>query len=351
MGSFAENKLARLCKAVGVPRAQSAAVDVLRLLAGQWADWPLRSEPAWSNDITDDGTPFELSVAFSGATPSIRILAEAQEARIDPLSTWRAGLRVHEDLAYLPGVDLARFDAVRELFAPTGPATFHLWHAAEIRPDGSVAFKAYLNPQVSGAAEAPRLVREAARRLLPAPVADSVWRRLSQAEGRDAVYFSLDLSRASDARVKIYLALRDVTPSNRDRILQGSLGTAAGDGRRLLDSLVGDDRGVHERPVLVCYSVTARSPEPQTTLHVPVRFYVPNDAEAVRRAVALLDPVNAQRMRAAVEAMADRPLDAGRGVVTYVSGRRESEGIRVTAYLAPLAYGQRPASGVLESPR
>ena len=160
---FGLNKLHSLLEGLGLGGQSEKATQLFDLLTESFSFFPLGAAPLWPSDITDDGTPFEFSVAFSGGEPSVRILAEAQRPPFNHESAWQAALAVNERLSTLPGVDLERFAKIAALFEPQvgTPARFGLWHAGELRRDGSLAFKAYLNPRVAGADHAPALVREA----------------------------------------------------------------------------------------------------------------------------------------------------------------------------------------------
>ncbi len=71
---------------------------------------------------------------------------------------------------------------------------------------------------------------------------------------------------------------------------------------------------------------------------MPIRCYVKHDAEALARVSTLLTPTDADRLSRALIAVSERPLNVGRGLLTYASMRREGGATRVTVYLAPEAY-------------
>ena len=60
--------------------------------------------------------------------------------------------------------------------------------------------------------------------------------------------------------------------------------------------------------------------------------------DAAQGIESLLTPTDADRLSRALIAVSERPLNVGRGLLTYASMRREGGATRVTVYLAPEAY-------------
>lgn len=351
-GMFAEDKLSRLCVALGLSRQRDVACDVFRCLAEPWAHWPLGATPAWATDICDDGTPFELSVAFDGLMPSLRMLVESQQSPMGPNSTWDAGLRLSDRLRAWPGVDLARQELVVDLFAPTAnrPARFSLWHAADIAPDGSVSFKVYLNPRVRGPDSAVAITLQALQRLEMHEASDFLRARVR--DGLSPLYVSLDLSSARSARVKVYLGHENADPEALEGALAGCLHYVPGDASRWIEGLVGTRSPSAERPILTCFAFVSEGAAPLATVHVPIRCHVSSDAEAVERAARFLNARQARLLQRAVDSLAGRSLVDRAGLISYVSLRRTGTDLRVATYLSPEAYTAprlaRAPSGVSE---
>lgn len=220
-GSFGECKLSLLCNGLAASRSESEqAVQAFRLLSRSWHSQPLGTSPVWPSDITDDGTPFEFSVAFDGCSPRIRILAETQGSPITPCSSWVDGLALNKRLCELPNVNLDRFDRVRDLFAPVEDlgVRFALWHAADIHPVRGTSYKVYLNPQVRGPHSARDIVGEALDRLGADRAAKFLRQRLPSTEdGTRLAYFSLDLSTARESRIKVYVTHPGITARKSSR--------------------------------------------------------------------------------------------------------------------------------------
>jgi DMATS type aromatic prenyltransferase len=342
---FGERKLSRLCDGLGLSQQRRSAIELFRLLTKDWSHWPLGEKPAWRTDITDDGTPYEFSVAFGTHVPRLRILVESQQSPIGRLSTWLAALRLNERLKSVPGVDLARFERIRDLFTPgERPCPFHLWHAADLNQDGSAAFKLYLNPQVSGPERAVGIVDEALRRL---NLEEASAFLSSRARGRGArnsfAYVSLDLSSAKKARVKVYVAHGRATGDEIDAALEGCIDHVRGDGSRWMSGLLGDRGPFDRRPILTCYAFTGDRAPPRATLHIPVRSYLRSDAEAVERASQFLGS-QGNALRSALSQTCSRPLERGRGCLTYVSLKRIGRDTSVSTYIAPEAYTVEPSA-------
>jgi DMATS type aromatic prenyltransferase len=312
------------------------AVSVFDLLSEPWSSIPLGDRPPWPNDITDDGTPFEFSVALQGADVELRMLLESRPTTTAE-STWDAGLQVHARLQERGLISRQRFDKIADLFAPTGrePSRFSLWHAAVIRPGAPTLFKAYVNPH-AGDLDAKETVRTALQRLGLHTAWDFISDRLTSVVGSDIAYFSLDLNEDPLARVKIYLATSGDADSV-EALLSGAANFRSGEASTWLETLAQSRGPFSARPILACFSFT-NDARPQATLHVPVRSYVPSDAHAARNMYSLLDRDGADTLRRSLAAISDRALDMGRGLITYASLRPTQHALRLTAYLAPQSY-------------
>jgi len=357
-GVIAEARLARLCAGIVPPRQYDMCIQVLRCLSEPWSAWPMGDVPAWPTDICDDGTPFEFSFAFDRRGASVRILVESQQAPIGPFSSWNAGLRLNDKLAAWPGVDLRSFEKVRDLFAPQEglPIRFSLWHAAGVSPEGNTSFKIYLNPQVRGPGAAMGLLRTALQRLGLPDAAEFIEKRVRAAPGVVPLYFSLDLSTQPGARVKVYLAHEGAGAQGLERALEGCRDYLPGDAERWIRGITGMGGPFERRPLLTCFAFSSEAAAPRATVHVPVRCYSSSDAASLERALRFLDRRQGELLESALARMAPRPLEAGPGLLSYVSFRREGDDLRFTTYFAPEAYGMianapsEPTLGVDDPP-
>lgn len=343
-------RLTSLCHAVGATgRVRRGATSLFDLLVESWGERAVGEEPPWPNDICDDGTPFELSLAFDGGRPLLRMLVEPQKAPFGARSSWEAGLDLCQRLRDTGLGDTAAFDRVVDLFEPPSAHRGHfaLWFAGVVGPSGDRLVKAYMNPQIHGAEEAPGVLRQALERL----DMSQAWPHLEpflSGPGASArvPYFSVDLAPREEGRVKVYLA-RSGSAHEVDRIASTSASIGEGDATAWLEHLTGSSGPYDGRPILTCLSFRRHEPRPGATVHVPIRCYARDDGQAVDRVTELLNGENASRLRAGAEAVGRRPLSAGAGVLTYASVRREPGGLRVTVYLAPELYA--PATAQDES--
>jgi DMATS type aromatic prenyltransferase len=342
--AFGAAKLSSMCRAVGFSETDTQTVSsFFDFLTSPWGERPLGTRPSWASDVTDDHSPYELSLALDGHHPEVRFLVEAQGEPTTLQSSWVDGLAICERLQREFGVPLERLARVRDLFEPRNPeARFSLWHAFGMRAGGTPDLKVYLNPLARGPEQASALVEEALGRL----GFTGSWRFLSQEVmhrgTRDQlIYFSLDLSAASAARVKLYVAHQDCTAEELEEVLSRGPGYVAGQPRAFCRMLSGSEGPFTTRPTLTCFAFTSKdAARPvSATLHFPIRAYMDDDEQALRAIRPLLEPGDRQLLERVLAAIADRPLEAGRGLIQWASLRTQGGKARTTFYLAPEVYG------------
>jgi DMATS type aromatic prenyltransferase len=349
---FAARKLTSLCTSLGEAELLPQVLRAFEALAGPWAEWEPGTRAPWPTDITDDGSPFEFSVAFGSRGTQVRILSESQSLPLSETSTWKGGLALNQRILRDFGGHLSAFEKVVDLFAPTSglPSRFSIWHAVMVAADTAPAFKVYLNPGLQGEERAAAVV-DAALSRLDLPHA----RQFLTARGKSSriSYLSFDLVASADARVKVYVDHPGLEPSAVDAYVQGAANIERGQAAEWIERLTHGAAPNTERPFQTCFAFRAGRVQPDVTVSVPLRFYVSDDEDAVQRACDLLDATRAACLREAVQRVAERPLEMGRGLVTYVSLRREGAHVRQTVYLAPEMYSiaaPRPARA-LSAPR
>jgi DMATS type aromatic prenyltransferase len=341
LGQHAHARLSKLGRATGVLAHAEQLSEIGQVLSGGWWSDAVGEGPGWASDLTDDGTPFELSVQIESGRPELRLLVEPKPVVGDPVATYRASLAVAAEVRQRYGADVSALEAIADLFAPAGASAprFSLWFAVHLTPRGPL-FKVYVNPEVNGAAGARELTRNALQRLgLPA-----AWTFLAgqlQASTR-IPYLSLDLCPKQRARVKIYLAHPDATGEVVEHVAIGSRNHQPGQMKRWLQALVTTAPTLEERPVLTCHAFQREGGPPDVTLHVPIRSHVADDREALTLAASLCAPEAAMHLERVVKTLVGRSLDAARGLLTYVSLRSTSQGPRLTVYLAPQLHALTP---------
>jgi hypothetical protein len=351
LGVHLDARLSRLLRSLGKTEHLSNARRAVKQLTSSWSNEPLEARPAWSSDITDDHSPFELSLSLNGSGTSVRILTEPQDARHPSLSSsWRLANELHERLRSQWGVDTRGYDGVADLFAPSANShgVFSIWHSAILGRRQDTQFKVYLNPAMHGADGAERVVAEALDRI----GLGNAWRALRDQALRRAgldqvLYFALDLTQARAARAKVYVAHRDATAADLVMALERCPGFSPSSVNRWLERLLGGTGPFHDRPPITCFAFNRDSLDLlTTTLHLPVRCYASDDFEIARKVCELLRfPQRVSYMRA-LTGVAERPLESGPGLQTYVSLRPSPGQQAVTVYLAPQLYSGAPSRNV-----
>lgn len=340
LGALGRRKLRSLAAALELSNELTTqALDVFALMSQSWADWAVGDSPAWPNDISDDGTPFEFSVSFDGKAPRLRMLAESQAPPISKVSSWAGGLAFGKRLQARGLADLTLFEQVQDLFVPAVGARsrFSLWHAAVLEEARPALFKAYVNPCLFGMGSAPYVVEQALLRLGYADAWAFLQERLANNPGAEIRYFSVDLEAPEAARVKVYIGCAE-SAAAVDRLIAGASNAEPQDAQHWLNTLTARQGPFDARPILSCFSFRRNLAIPDVTVHVPIRCYVKHDTEALARVSKLMSARDSQRLSQALSAVSERPLSVGRGLLTYASLRREGSVVRVTVYVAPEAY-------------
>ncbi|MFF9620577.1 tryptophan dimethylallyltransferase family protein [Streptomyces griseosporeus] len=348
LGALTAGQLRRLCGIAGMDPADADAHGrtLLRAL-GPVADRPLDLPPVTPTFLSDDHTPVEFSLSFTpGAAPALRVLLEPGCGAGSPARGGRAGLAAVREMARRWNFSTAVLDELEDLFLPPAPAgPFALWCALELRPGGVPKVKVYLNPAARGADRATATVREALHRLGHREAFDAL-----PTAGR-LLFFALDLGDWDEPRLKVYLAHQDLTADAAGGLCRMESGPGEAEIRAFFDLAAGADAvRLDRRPGQTCHAFTETvTGRPSGfTLYVPVRDYVRDDAEALGRAVAVLDRygMDPAPLLAAVPALTGRSLTDGTGLVAYLGlAHQQGRPPRVTVYLSSEAYAVRPPAG------
>jgi DMATS type aromatic prenyltransferase len=331
-------KLAGLCHALRQDSNQTGrAIEVFQVMTQHWCG-AAEAKSGWQSDITDDGTPFEFSASFHAGGVDLRMLVEPQTASCTLATNWDAGLALNELLEQKFGANLDNFRKIQSLFAPARESTarFAIWHAAALAPDASRLFKVYLNPLTRGDNVASQVVQEALYRLDRHDALDRLAPVMADPASQPR-YFSVDLIESGTARVKIYFA-RSGHVDSIDRDANNVARMQSGEASLWIQRLTDRREDFSQRPILTCYAFDTEGAAPSATIHVPVRCYLSNDAEAADRVCSFLSPSQATDFRRLLSALSPRPLERNSGLITYASLRKARGQLRVTVYLAPQVY-------------
>lgn len=334
-------RLDRLWHAIYGEACPPEARARLNTMVLPWGAAQIPGKPSWPSDIGDDHSPYEFSIAFApNEAPVVRFLVEAQGSEPTLDSTRDAALDLTQRLTK-HGVDLARFERVRELFLPPVPnARFALWHAARLS-SGKPEVKAYFNPQIAGKERSFELVESAMRTL----GFESAWPSLVEAVQRRSAddeirYFALDLVGGEAARVKVYFYQRGVTAEHLERMAAIRPGHVNGDLTEFCRTMTGTTGPYNSFPLCTYLSFVEGDPTPtEVAVQIPVRFYVDSDTRARTRVMHYMQSrgVSADLYDEALMALAPRELGKGAGLNTYVSLRAGTS--RLTVYIATELFG------------
>lgn len=338
----AARALKQLCDATARSNAFWHCLETQRVLFDGWGDVAVPASAPYGSNIGDDHSPYEFSLALQpGQGVEIRLLVEAQGVAPSATSNRAAALALNERLHERFAVPFSRFEAVRDLFITGAETGFSLWHAVCWTPGDAAEFKIYLNPEANGKAHALEVAREAMARLGLGEQSASLAHLARRGELDQVKYFSLDLSSARHARVKVYAAHQGSTASDVEAVFAASPSHCRGDVVEFCRNLVGHTGPFDKRPVQSCFSFTSESIAPTSaTFHFPIAHYSPSDRETRARVSALLrgHGLDAGSYERSFDAMAADVPPALRSTQSYVSFKRGSAGLRVTTYLSPRLF-------------
>jgi DMATS type aromatic prenyltransferase len=342
-------KLTALCHSVGLSNKIEQITDIFRTLTSSWGETAVGAASTWQSDVSDDGAPFEFSIAFDSKKAELRVLVEAQGSEANLQSNWQAGLELNQQLAEKYHVSLDRFQEISDLFAPTNStAKFSIWHSACFYADKEPAFKLYLNPQAQSQSKAAAIVEESLVRL----GFDRAWPTLAETAAQrgpdkdEFGCFSLDLASSTKARVKVYLRHHDATPAELESALSAARNYVSGDAIEFCQAMAPGITSFSKKPAITCFSIQDDdSAISGGTLSLPISNYASDDRVVCDRLnlYFLKHDCPVSTYHSAIKASATRPLEARIGMHSYVSLRREQQERRVTIYLNPEVHTVSPS--------
>lgn len=303
-------------------------VEVFRRLASPWGERRVGQRPRHRSSVSDDGAPFEFSIALSERHPELQAYVEALGEPPGPVSNMVAGRAALSSLATDVDASLDRFREIESLFFPDRPQPpFSLWVGASWAPGRGILLKAYLNPQVRGRASAPGLLAECMERLGFRRAWERLGTALSRGPGKDeATIVCLDLSNTSYSRIKIYIRHHAATIPAIDDIAKLAGSYDDNDVATFYSILTGNGgRFLGKAPITELAFVDPAATRPsEVSLEFPIGSYVATDAEARQRILRCLSAFGlpSDTYERAIQAVATRPLDERAGIHAHVTLRR-----------------------------
>jgi DMATS type aromatic prenyltransferase len=339
--SVGKEQCRRLCQAMGYQGEERVVSFFEQMLSG-WGERSIPEQVGWPSDIGDDHTPFEFSLALGGKRSELRLLWEAQGQENTVLSQQEAALSLTARLAQEYSLELGQFEQIAPLYFPKNPqGNFAMWHAASFYlPKSKPELKCYLNPQANGKENAAAVVEETLCRL----GFEKAWPALARvACARGPVldewtFVALDLTPGSQGRLKVYLRYHHATVDSF--LAAASLGKNFNEeeSREFCRTFLNGNGPYQDKPLALCFSFTAEDYERPTavTLYCPVSHYIESDQEVKVRLDGYFDQhqIPREAYDQSVHALIQRPLANGSGAHSYAALRSQTDGLRVTVYLA-----------------
>jgi hypothetical protein len=94
-----ERRFSALGRVSGALADVQLLTDIARVSSNGWWNDPIQGGTAWPSDLTDDRTPFELSVQVESGRPELRILVEPRRDAGDPTGSFETALVIAGTLA------------------------------------------------------------------------------------------------------------------------------------------------------------------------------------------------------------------------------------------------------------
>jgi hypothetical protein len=287
LGQFCEDRLAAVCEHTSFSFRKDEILGVYRDLSASWSARRLDARPPWSG-LTCDLTPFEVSVAASPTgAEELRFLIEPQAEPPSPASYWAQTRALFDVLEHKWGADLIRLRRIEDLVEPEIGMQPTEEEGASCAGYGAVfsgqrrGFKFWFNPDCKGVKQTGALCREVMQRLGLA----HVWRWTSERlPSTTALLLGLELGRGSDARVKVYLRVKNPDVATLARVAALATNYVPGDLETFWASLRWNSFPVM-RPHLIELNLVEGSPRPiGYALQFATYPLLPND-DLVRRCV------------------------------------------------------------------
>lgn len=363
----AKRQLTRLSEAAGQDEVtREKLLHALEFSGGEWCQKPVPQKPdamAWISDASNDHSPFEYSLAISQKSGAceLRFLIEAQPEENSLAALQASTSRLTENIAKGYGaekVDLGRLNLIQDLFLPSNAqgkvASWHSFATSRTLEK----WKIYLSPLSSGMENSFKVTREAFERLGLSTSWDLLENMMTDKDY--PIGFSLGLSpNPDDAEVKVYVAHPD---SSAFEIAQKHVQmdpTSSVEAIELFYSkMAGGYLGpYHRKAMFSCFHFHNKDPSRPTsrTILYPMDDYAANDEVAKNRIEDYMDAISAPELyretyNKSLRAVQRRPLNAGRGIHSWVGMKESSSGKRSnTFYFSPELFGCLPGDANLNN--
>ncbi|WPW27214.1 tryptophan dimethylallyltransferase family protein [Streptomyces atratus] len=347
-GAAGAARLAGLATGLGLGDRSGVCVDTFRAMTYSWGAATAGELP--ESDVSSDGSPVEFAVGFDD-DPSLQFAVEALRPGDCPVDRVVSARATMARLVRRYGADERRWAQVADLYLPEKPATEHVaMFGAEVRQHGDAQFKVWFYPAVGGPEQAAELCERGLAAVGLGAAWDAVAAHMPRGERLDRpVMFSLDLSAAPEARVKLYFRHYATDAGRLAELMASYPGFGAGPVREFCQVMAPEAAAdLSAQPPVTCLSFTGARPAAVggATVYLPMWTYAPDD-EVVRRrmndALAACGRASAPYERALRE-VASRPLGTGRGIHNYVAWRPGPGRPRLKAYFSPELRHADPAA-------
>lgn len=332
-------RLAALATGLGLGDRSAVCTEAFRDMTRSWG--AATAAELAESDVSSDGSPLEFAVGFDDEL-ALQFAVEALSPGDRPVDRVVSARAAMDRLVRRHEADERRWAQVADLYLPEKPATEHVaMFGAEVRQHGDPQFKVWFYPAVGGPDRAAELCEQGLAAVGLGAAWTAVADHMPRGERLDRpVMFSLDLSAAPEARVKLYFRHYATDADRLAELMAPYPGFEASPVREFCRVMLpGAAADLSPQPPVTCLSFTGARPTAAAgaTVYLPMWTYAPDD-EVVRRrmndALAACGRPSAPYERA-LRAVANRPLDTARGIHNYVAWRPGPGRPRLKAYFSP----------------
>ncbi|NEQ07641.1 MAG: hypothetical protein F6K37_17345 [Moorea sp. SIO4E2] len=342
------DKLHRACDGLAFPaQRRDTIVAFLRKLGTPWGD-AVASAPQHFSNVSVEGMPFELSLAWSnGRGNELRMSFEVLHSPHSLSNNLEAARRFVRELPSIPelarDLSIENYLLIEDLVTAPDPTDFITpmgqgvaWLSDRPNP----VMKTYLNLNIAGFESGPERTKEAMTRLGAGPAWQSLCSYLTSL-GVSVVplFLALDLAHSDHPRLKIYLPHTGVDAGMIDKQAEIAQTHVRGKFEEALLEITGHTTPDWRKVPVTCYTLVPGEYHPvAATLYVPLNPNIENDAIAQERVCAFSrsQGVDPSPYESLLKAISDQPLSqlSTHNFVAYRPGKDP----RFSVYLAPGVY-------------